>query len=182
VGNVMGMVSEAGCVAGNGTRYWPSNAKLGATITSQPEADRDIVKLLAAKTALGIDMVFLSMEPLLGPVTIFDLDGPIDVPPGMASPLDWVIVGGESGPGARPMHPDWARSLRDQCAAAGVPFLFKQWGEWAPDEHFTSLRHQLHEWGEGDEITGRSWRQGKKAAGRLLDRVTHDAFPEGPAR
>jgi protein gp37 len=50
------------------------------------------------------------------------------------SGIDWVIVGGESGPHARPMHPDWARSLRDQCAVAGVPFLFKQWGEWAPTE------------------------------------------------
>jgi protein gp37 len=47
--------------------------------------------------------------------------------------IDWVIVGGESGPNARPMHPDWARSLRDQCQAAGVPFMFKQWGEWGPD-------------------------------------------------
>src|SRR5690606_39843428 len=46
--------------------------------------------------------------------------------------IDWVVVGGESGPGARPMPPDWARSLRDQCVAAGVPFLFKQWGDWAP--------------------------------------------------
>lgn len=54
--------------------------------------------------------------------------------------LHWVIAGGESGPKARPMHPDWARSLRDQCAAAGVPFMFKQWGEWAEDD----LEHQLN--------------------------------------
>src|SRR3546814_6072988 len=54
--------------------------------------------------------------------------------------LDWVVAGGESGPGARPMHPDWARSLRDQCAAAGVPFLFKQWGEWgAPTDDLNRL-------------------------------------------
>ena len=69
--------------------------------------------------------------------------------------LDWVIVGGESGPGARPIHPDWARSIRDQCAAAGVPFLFKQWGEWLPgqnDPHpYTEGRrvahHQDGSWG-----------------------------------
>lgn len=91
--------------------------------------------------------------------------------------IHWVIVGGESGPNARPMHPDWARSLRDQCQAAGVPFLFKQWGEWAPDEGFVSLSHPMHEWGEGDAITTRSWRRGKKAAGRKLDGRTWDEVP-----
>lgn len=64
---------------------------------------------------------FLSLEPLLGPVLSLNLDG-----------IDWVIVGGESGPDARPMHPDWVRDVRDRCVAAGVPFLLKQWGEWAP--------------------------------------------------
>ena len=64
---------------------------------------------------------FLSLEPLLGPLGRLDLSG-----------IHWVIVGGESGPGARPMHPAWARAIRDQCSAAGVPFFFKQWGEWAP--------------------------------------------------
>lgn len=82
--------------------------------------------------------------------------------------IDWVIVGGESGPGARPMHPGWARSLRDQCAAAGVPFLFKQWGEWAPT-------------GQRRSITGCTLhdmeRIGKKAAGRQLDGAQHDGFP-----
>ncbi|ORU98460.1 DUF5131 family protein, partial [Mycolicibacterium canariasense] len=66
---------------------------------------------------------FFSCEPLLGPIDDVDLDG-----------IDWVIVGGESGRCARPMNPDWARSLRDQCQVAGVPFLFKQWGEWRPVE------------------------------------------------
>lgn len=64
---------------------------------------------------------FLSLEPLLGPLPSLDLTG-----------IDWVIVGGESGRGARPMHPDWVRDIRDRCAAAGVPFFFKQWGRWAP--------------------------------------------------
>lgn len=66
---------------------------------------------------------FLSLEPLLGPLPSLDLTG-----------IDWVIVGGESGPRARPMHPDWARSIRDRCVDAGVPFFFKQWGEWEPVE------------------------------------------------
>ena len=70
--------------------------------------------------------------------------------------LDWVIVGGESGPGARPMHPDWPRQLRDQCAEAGTALFFKQWGEFLP---------------------GTSLRVGKKAAGRELDGRTHDEFP-----
>ncbi len=66
---------------------------------------------------------FLSCEPLLAPLPDLPLDG-----------IDWVIVGGESGPGARPMHPDWVRSIRDQCRAAGVAFFFKQWGEWHPGD------------------------------------------------
>lgn len=74
-----------------------------------------------------------------------------------------MIVGGESGPGARPMYLEWARSLRDQCQAARVPFFFKQWGEWAPTQH-----------GRGEDAV----RIGKRAAGRYLDGVTHDGYPE----
>jgi protein gp37 len=98
----------------------PSNAALGATMVNQEEWDRDSPKLFQATKNLGAAFSFASVEPMLGPIKVGD-----GIP-------DWVIVGGESGPGARPMHPDWARSLRDQCAAAGVPFLFKQWGEWLP--------------------------------------------------
>lgn len=95
---------------------------------------------------------FLSLEPLLGPLPRLNLDG-----------IGWVIVGGESGHGARPMDINWVREIRDQCIAAGVPFLFKQWGEWAPT---TTV--------EGYAIR----RVGKKAAGRLLDGRTWDEFPE----
>jgi protein gp37 len=88
--------------------------------------------------------------------------------------LDWVIAGGETGPGARPMHPDWARGLRDQCAKAGVPFFFKSWGEWGlfdPRSGGTHYQAILADHGE--------WlhRCGKKAAGRLLDGVEHSEFP-----
>lgn len=80
--------------------------------------------------------------------------------------LDWVVAGGESGKGARPMHPDWARSLRDQCAAAGTPFFFKQWGSYAP------LR--------GADLPDTMFRATKKIAGRLLDGMEHNAMPGGP--
>lgn len=129
---------------------------------------------------------FASLEPLLGPVDIKD----------HLRWLDWVIVGGETGPGARPMHPDWVRSIRDQCVDASVPFFFKGWGAWAP--------HELHRrdglWltafiGPRRRRPGGSWsprllayqlpnspnqnmfRVGKKAAGRVLDGRTWDEMP-----
>lgn len=115
-------------------------------------------------------------------------------PAGLTGPMheriDWVICGGESGPHARPMHPDWARSLRDQCAAASVPFLFKQWGEWAP-EGLASRRMLIRADGTTRDMVAPYgigmhaprdgaafvYRLGKKAAGRLLDGVLHNEFP-----
>ena len=104
--------------------------------------------------------------------------------------LDWVICGGESGPGARPMHPNDTRSLRDQCQGAGVPFFFKQWGEWLHESQMSSgkvlgaiLRIELglpgaprdsYEWPDGTI----SYRVGKKAAGRLLDGREWNEMPE----
>lgn len=108
------------------------NVWLGTSISDQASADLRIPQLLACPAAVR----FISAEPLLGAV---DLERTymdhIDHAFGTSQDLhgiDWVIVGGESGPHARPMHPDWARSLRDQCVAAGVAFHFKQWGEWKP--------------------------------------------------
>ena len=174
IGNVMPML------AAMGRECLPVHVWLGATVVNQEEADRDIPKLLAARAAVR----FLSMEPLLGPVDIRWTE--VCVPT-----LDWVIVGGESGPGARPMHPDWARDLRDQCAAAGVAFHFKQWGEFVPcitEDDGEKLvvcpdaadspafdmerRHPIIS-AHGGEF----WRIGKKAAGRQLDGRTHDEFP-----
>jgi len=177
---------------------------LGATIVNQEEAGRDIPKLLAVPAHKR----FLSMEPLLGRVDLceplgmwwnqtmgcFEGDGAEFNRNGYggSTGIDWVIVGGESGPGARPMHPDWARSLRNTCQAAGVPFLFKQWGEWAPhctiaggDEGGDLRRgHVRYLQGDGREPDGHFRkgdaavaRIGKKVAGRLLDGVTHDGFP-----
>lgn len=107
--------------------------------------------------------------------------------------LDWVIVGGESGPGARPMHPDWARGLRYQCASAGVPFFFKQWGEWVPTDDRPwgeeaagvkdTTRHCWVSNGESPSLSHhqRMARVGKKRSGRLLDGVEHNGMPEAQA-
>lgn len=179
---------------------WP-NVWLGATICDQAEADRDIPKLLAVPARVR----FLSIEPMLGPISLrwlpawrenaaYIAESPsrnTDHFDGLRR-LDWVICGGESGPRARPMHPDWARSLRDQCAEAGVPFLFKQWGEWIgadQDECPTGPPASRWQWGDGvpfkyGDNNGRLpllCRAGKKAAGRLLDGMEHNGFPRGAA-
>ena len=139
------------------------NVWLGVSVEDQRRADERIGILGSTPAALR----WVSAEPLLGRID-FDID--------QLQVIDWVVAGGESGPGARPMHPDWARSLRDQCAAAGVPFLFKQWGEWAPAEDYPSeIQEQYDVQGLAD---GHSIRVGKKAAGRLLDGVIHDGYPE----
>ena len=143
----------------------PDHVWLGATVVNQVEVDRDVKKLLRTPAIRR----FLSMEPLLGPVSFEGLfansSNPADGTNALEA-LDWVIVGGESGPNARPMHPDWVRSLRDQCDAVDVPFLFKQWGAWLPinqqDEAFTNRLYvsnrkaRLHQdQGVLDDIYGR---------------------------
>ena len=179
---------------------WP-NVWIGATIVNQAEVERDIPKLLETPAA----MRFLSMEPLLGPVTLYREDfstwcedcqdfHSVRGDERRTQGIDWVIVGGESGTGARPMHVDWARSLRDQCDAASVPFLFKQWGEWTPGEN-VGRRHgtvDTASWGDGQwgirplnlanddgriEDEPDLYRVGKKAAGRQVDGVEHNGFP-----
>lgn len=180
----------------------------GTTVENQAEADRRIPHLLSVPAAKR----FLSCEPLLGPV---DLRGVspngvqvIDALTGWSrtpdadlfARIDWVIAGGESGREARPSHPAWFRSLRYQCEMAGVPFLFKQWGEWVGGEVYSKkmvtgaicggfARHQdpdrstfpgaQSHWWSGDAFGGVvSTRVGKKAAGRTLDGVIHDGRPD----
>lgn len=107
------------------------NVWLGVSVEDQTRADERIPLLLQAPATKR----FASCEPLLGLVTLHDWltrDWHPTMPPETTPRIDWVIAGGESGPGARPMHPDWVRSLRGQCTAAGVPFFFKQWGGWIP--------------------------------------------------
>jgi protein gp37 len=146
----------------------PRYVWLGATIANQVEADRDIPKLLRAPAAVR----FLSMEPLLGPVGLWP-EWMHTNPSTHRVGIDWVIAGGESGHAARPMHPDWARSLRDQCAAAGVPFLFKQNGEWVSVSEVAGPGEHYH---FPDGATVR--RTGKKLAGRTLNGVEHNGYPE----
>lgn len=129
----------------------PANIWIGTTVEDQARADERIPHLLRIPARVR----FLSCEPLLGPVDC-DFGHPKwRTAESYHSYIHWVICGGESGPRARPMHPAWARSLRDQCAAAGVPFFFKQWGE--------------------HDQNGK--RVGKHTAGRLLDGKEHNAFP-----
>lgn len=202
--------------------HWP-NIWLGVSVENQEQADKRIPELLKIPAAVR----FLSMEPLLGPVELNRIElrkhGATPTPLSndlgdWIAPLTgafkdsprihWVIVGGESGHHARPMHPQWARSIRDQCQAAGVPYFFKQWGEWMPVEKRLSDggAWQIKSWswpgvfndsclldpdGQRSEVTEDWWlnqreskvlpmaRVGKKMAGRLLDGREWSEFPKG---
>ena len=162
-----------------GTPEWGEgwrNVWLGTTVENKATLRRaDVLRAIPAAVR------FLSIEPLLEDIGEIDLSG-----------ISWIIVGGESGSSARPMHPEWARSLRDQCKAAGVPYFFKQWGEFIPcvtddvgdgyrcfedgaaspafDE---DAKHPVVTL-EGQEM----WRVGKARAGRFLDGREHSEFPE----
>lgn len=166
-----------------GPRWYPrplSNVWLGVSAENQQWADIRIPALLDTPAAVR----FVSAEPLLGPL---DLRRYVwDEPSGLAGDwqrgLDWVIVGGESGRGARPMHPDWARSIRDQCQQAGVAFLFKQWGEWAPGNHRDPMldgQVAIPYRPDCPDPYPLGWvrRIGKKAAGREIDGRTWDQYP-----
>lgn len=147
------------------TEAWPlPNVHLVVSVENQQWAGIRIPALLDTPAAVrGI-----SAEPLLGS---------IDLTPYIADRrgLDWVIVGGESGPIARPMHPNWVRALRDQCTEAGVAFLFKQWGEWTPESgHRYTDFHQFD-----DDPESFVMRVGKHTAGRELDGRLWDQFPAG---
>jgi protein gp37 len=189
------------------------NCWLGTSVEKQEYANQRIPQLLQCRELAPV--LFLSVEPLLGPidltrivlkksdapergkpdVSINCLRGWYGTPSDDRAKIDWVIVGGESGPNARPMHVDWARSIRDQCAGAGVPMLFKQWGEWLPVCHqersveFPRVvadgangcpkggwpESHVHRWGYFTE----NYKVGKKNSGRLLDGQLHDGFPKG---
>lgn len=155
---------------------WPPHVWLGATVVNQAEADRDIPKLLAVPAARR----FLSVEPMLGPIQLRAYRSAGESPSSEPSwtrigpaRLDWIIVGGETGPGSRPMHPDWVRSLRDQCQAACVPFLFKQWGDHVEWDGSQSPNPSTRM----DDLTPMV-RVGKHAAGRLLDGREWNEVPE----
>ena len=167
---------------------WPLlNVWLGVSVENQTAADERIPLLLKTPAAVR----FISAEPLLGPVKLSSIKwktegsgGPayVDVCQGtfctvggygLPGPkLDWVICGGESGPNARPMKVDWARSLRNQCAGAKVPFFFKQWGEWGPNWLNDDAGGKIQE-------TEHLERMGKRITSSLLDGREHKEFPAG---
>ncbi len=184
---------------GNAPRMLPEdwgngypNVWIGATVPNQPEADRDIPKLLRVRAAIR----FLSVEPMLGPLSFVGrwVNHPNPaLHENWLEALDWVIAGGESGPEARPTHPEWIRQLRDQCIAIGTPFLMKQWGEWMPVSQMSDGEQ------DRDEVRRRSttvlqldgveefafppgamtlYRMGKAYSGRKLDGRTWDEFPK----
>lgn len=167
---------------------WPlPNVWMGTSVEDQKAADQRIPLLLETPAAVR----WISAEPLLGPVdlSVAACTGWVGL-----KGLLWVVVGGESGPGARPMHADWARSLRDQCQGAGVPFLFKQHGDWihvtqtpmdpikgqvsvadlALREIFGCRSLKYYTWPDGSF----SRRLGRKEAGRHLDGRIWNEYPE----
>ena len=186
------------------------NVWLGVSVEDQRAANERIPLLLKCPAAVR----WISVEPLLGPIDLTKIEIEERLSPTLPglinalstddedryyqSPhaLDWVVAGGESGPGARPMHPDWARDLRDQCAQYGTKFFFKQWGEWTSGENTTERRTGIvktadwfdDQWMFGDTDLARDgghiddepdlYRVGKKYSGRHLDGRTHDEYPK----
>lgn len=177
------------------------NVWLGTTAENQEQADKRIPELLKCRDLAPV--LFLSCEPLLGPIEFSDVGKRSDCVSQLGKSaldgIDWVICGGESGKNARPMHPQWARSMRDQCMATGTPFHFKQWGEWIEGNNFgrddgnynetdvgvfPESKYETHIWQDNeDDFDDRnaeelvSVRVGKKQAGRLLDGKEWNELP-----
>ena len=211
--NIMRLVAQVRDNVGEGRElasswcngYPPRNVWIGTTVETQEQADKRIPELLKIPAKVR----FLSCEPLLARIDLRHVQHNREVEidaltgdHGVIRPLrgqsdakiHWVICGGESGPNARPMHPDWARSLRDQCAAAGVRFLFKQWGEWMPvaaptvgyenERLIMSTAGEIfreQSWSDVISTKGYMWgfeKWGKKRSGRLLDGVEWNQVPD----
>lgn len=172
-------------------RYWPpTNVWLGVSTEDQARADERIPHLLATPAAVR----WISAEPLIGPLDLTNLctgfhfvdalrgvkfhDSPEPTPTEKTARLDWVVAGGESGPGARAPHVAWFRRLRDQCAEAGVPYFFKQHGDWI-DENQAPTKASPNRSAVFDASAGTSYvmRLGKGAAGNVLDGRTHQEWP-----
>jgi protein gp37 len=168
------------------------NVWLGVSVEDQSTADKRIPLLLETPAAVR----WVSYEPALGPVDFTDIDGKDYLKRGiglMREPhgLDWVVAGGESGPGARCAHPKWIRTARDQCRAAGVSFFFKQWGEWLNASQlrpafsdseldrtvFRTVRREPEDNKPNAGLADLYFRVGKKRAGRLLDGREWSEFP-----
>lgn len=170
---------------------WPlPNVWMGASMENQPAANERMGDLLRIPAVVR----FASVEPMLGPISLRIPCAPFwgGKNTRWTLPLDWVIAGGESGPGARVSDPRWFRNLRDECAVFRVPFLFKQWGEFYPDDYEPDSDRPLIravwsdgvKWHPSPRLVDRfrhdatlMVRVGKKRSGRLLDGREHNAFP-----
>lgn len=155
------------------------NLWLGVTAEDQERANERIPYLLATPAAKR----FVSVEPMLGPVDLVNVyQNSFPGTPGQLGFIDWVICGGESGPGARPMHPDWVRVIQAQCHCCQVPFFFKQWGEWMPSYNYGERLSKFagkklpREYVFEDGI--HMERVGKKAAGSRLDGKEYKQYPK----
>lgn len=197
---------ETGCGSAFETEHWPlKNVWLGVSVENQKAAEERIPLLERIPAAVR----FLSCEPLLGPINFKGLFSKATLATSLKSKLThihWIIAGGESGHGARPMHPDWVRSLRDYCEKYNVPFLFKQWGNFIPNAMpFRDKQHWINKatgwltgWRRGKDVcidtAGKPcliggdftvaaypvfpmWSVGKHKAGRHLDGKEHNEFP-----
>lgn len=150
---------------------WPlSNMWVGVTAENQERANERLPYLLHVEASVK----FVSVEPMLGPVdlSVWMYSGFVEPP--FIDVINWVICGGESGHKARPLHPDWVRELRDQCRKAGVPFFFKQWGEWSTD--YPDGKN-LQYMGQTYQFNTTFYKIGKKAAGNVLDGKKWEKWP-----
>ncbi len=132
-----------------------SNVWLGTSVE-----DTEVLRRVDELRDVPAAVRFLSLEPLIGPLDNLDVAG-----------IDWVIAGGESGHGARPIHPDWVKAIRDTCKQGRVPFFFKQWGAWSPHARGEGEEHRFD---DGQTV----WRVGKKGAGRLFEGQTWGEMPD----
>lgn len=183
---------------------WPDHVWVGTTVENQPMAERRLPYLCA----IPAPVLFISGEPLLGPISLTNVrfspwttmnvlegtgistrPGGQSVPNAFCRAVGWVIAGGESGPGARPMHPDWARRIREDCSRTEVPFFFKQWGEYVENKSLDRLADvfvgsdgrsyspQMRDAMLPEDVTPMV-RVGKKKAGNRLDGFRHLERPE----
>jgi protein gp37 len=144
---------------------WPDNVWLGTTVELQSRAE----ELLPFLSEIPAKVRFISAEPLLGQ---------LDLEPWLGDTIDWVITGGESGHKARPASPSWFLSLMAQCEQRGVPFHFKQWGDWSPMDSSLPSTNKTETAQDGTVML----RVGKKIAGRILNGKMHDGLPALPIR
>lgn len=180
-----GLVGASNDLADLTTGNWPlPNVWLGVSVEDQETANERIPYLQKCPAAVR----WLSIEPLIDSIDFFECSNhwyqnnytPWRNAPILAD-IDWVVVGGESGPHARPMNPEWVRTIRDQCKPANVPFFFKQWGEWLPGEAPAAPENEDYAIfaGKGYRFEGGQWmdRVTKKKAGRTLDGQIWDQYP-----